>query len=498
MTTNADATSSGSGAGIAVGVFVTDSKAYIDSTAATPVTAKSLTISADTDNTTPTKGTSAPGGADKAGNGTSANSPTQSSTQTAAAGGKADNKSKTADGNQNVSAALAVTVLVATTQAYISPTDASAVHTIDVGTGALKIHAGAKNTASATADAGNVKFAPDAPTLATATSGGSLADSKAFFYKLTAVFVSGEGLPSSEATIKTGTGSGTNKITLTWTAVDGATNYKIYRSDESGKEELLDTVGAVTTYTDDGTKTPSGALPTTSNVGIAVAVAVNVAVINTTTYLAHDASLKSGGVTLETTAPAEASAFKASSTSGAGGSSVGVAGSIAVNVVVANATSDVEGTDPVAVNGADLSLSATSNLDNQALATAKQATDGSASGVGISVAVNVVNDTTTAGLPDNAVLNGAKNLTINSTGTDSMTTTANGGASTGSGTVALAAQAAIAISNVTTTASVGTGPTLDVDGRPDGPRDPERQDDHEGIGRHEGRQRRASACRSRS
>ena len=168
-------------------------------------------------------------------------------------------------------------------------------------------------------------------------------------------------------------------------------------------------------------------------------------------------------VTVEATAPA-ASSFKATAISGAGGSSVGVAGSIAVNVVVANTTSDLQGASPVTLNGADLTLSATSNLDNQALATAKQAADGSASGVGASVAVNVVNDTTTAGLPDGSVLVGAKNLTITSTGTDSMTTTANGGASAGSGSLALSAQVAITISNITTSATVGTGPDLTLTG----------------------------------
>ena len=254
---------------------------------------------------------------------------------------------------------------------------------------------------------------------------------------------------------------------MSWTAVGGATGYKIYRGGTSGDETLMKTiVGATTTYTDDATDTPDGSTkpPTTDpSSGIAVGVSVNVAVITTKAFLSHNANLKATTVTVETTAPA-ASSFQASSTSGAGGSNVGVAGSIAVNVVVSNTTTDVEGTDPVGVNGADVSLSATSNIDNQALATAKQATDGSASGVGISVAVNVVNDTTAAGLPDDSVLNGAKNLTITATSTDSMTTTANGGASTGSGTVALAAQAAIAISNITTTASVGSGPTLTLTG----------------------------------
>ena len=72
--------------------------------------------------------------------------------------------------------------------------------------------------------------------------------------------------------------------------------------------------------------------------------------------------------------------------------------------------------------------------------------------------MNVVNDTTTAGLPANVVLTGVKDLTINATSTDSMTTSAEGGAAA-AGSVALSAQVAIAISNVTTTASIGSGST---------------------------------------
>ena len=180
VTTNADSSAAGLGAGIAVAVFVTDSQAYIDSTAATPVTAKNLTLAADTDNAAPTKGTASPKGDESEGGDTSANSPTANDTggvsakQTAAAGGKADGKSTTADGGQNKSAALAVVVLIATTQAYISPADASSAHIIDTTGGVQTVHAGAKNVASATADAGNVKFSPDPPTLTASTSGGSL------------------------------------------------------------------------------------------------------------------------------------------------------------------------------------------------------------------------------------------------------------------------------------------------------------------------------------
>ena len=67
VTTNADASAAGLGAGIAVAVFVTDSEAYIDSTAATPVTAKNLTVAADTDNAAPTKGTASPKGDESGG-----------------------------------------------------------------------------------------------------------------------------------------------------------------------------------------------------------------------------------------------------------------------------------------------------------------------------------------------------------------------------------------------------------------------------------------------
>ena len=57
-----------------------------------------------------------------------------------------------------------MTVLVATTQAYIAPNERQS-RTIDVGTGTILVHAGASASSSAIADAGNVKFSPDAPTL---------------------------------------------------------------------------------------------------------------------------------------------------------------------------------------------------------------------------------------------------------------------------------------------------------------------------------------------
>ena len=259
-------------------------------------------------------------------------------------------------------------------------------------------------------------------------------------------------------------GTNTNKITLNWTAVAGATQYKIYRGTASGEEQLLaTTVGAVLTYTDDTNATPTGAMPTTSaSSGIAVAVGVNVVDVTTRAYLARNAVLTGSTVTVESLAPA-ASNFLAQSTSGAGGSSVGVAGSIAINIVFSGTSASIETPAPVAVNG-DLVLTATSNLDNKALALAKQSAEGDASGIGASFALNVVNDTTSAGIADNATLTGVDDLTLTATATDTMTTTAEGGASAGSGSLALSAQAAISISNVTTSASIGIGSPLTIGG----------------------------------
>ena len=448
VTTAADASSTGSGASVAVVVMITNSEAYVDSKHATPVTGKSLTISADTDNAAPTSAQSSPAGAnDNAATpqGTNANSPTQQATtrvngahvlgailtvhttggfansgvftvegvggnclysgrtdttftgisgcsgsvadgayvrgtsqqQATPAAAQANNQSKTSDGNQNLSAALAVVVLVATTQAYISAAD-TATHTISTPGGANKIHAGSKHATSATADGGNVKFSPGAPTLGTAA-GGSLAVDTTYFYKVTAVFGAAESLPSAEASKKT---SATDKtIELNWTAVAGATGYKVYRGTDERRREAADALGAVTTFTDDGSAALIGDAPPTSDPtsGYGIAVAVNVAVVTTKAFVSGKTTINAASLTVEALAPS-ASSYAAEATSGAGGSSVGVAGSIAVNVLVANTTADLEGAGPVTLNG-DLTLTASSDMTNGAVALAKQSANGNTTGI---------------------------------------------------------------------------------------------------------------------
>ncbi|MES1247222.1 MAG: hypothetical protein ABUS54_06080, partial [Actinomycetota bacterium] len=535
VTTKADSSASGTGAGIAVGVVVTNAYAYVDSTASEPVHAKSLTLTADTNDSSPTTGKSSPKGSE--GNDTSANDPTNnpanggSTAQHDAAGGKADGLSKTSDGNQNNSAALAVTVLVATTHAYIAPNDAATPHTFDVGTGALKVHAGVTGNASAEADAGNVKFSPDAPTVSATGGGGHLVGGTTYYYRVSALFngdnsttVNGAsqslaggtltvasttgwdssgvfkvgtavcsyasktatsftgitgctGTPSNGATVQqldesmpgpegtfAAAGSTSDRSSgLTWVAVPNAVGYRVYRGTSTGDEKLLDATTG-TTYTDNSNTTPTGDMPTEdAKSGIGVAVAVNVVVLDTQAWLGGNLALTAGGgTTVETIAPGTGtSTFSAHSISGAGGTGTAtVAGSVAVNVVTTTAGSSVL-TAPAAVelNGNDLTITAKSNQTNSAIADAKQSTDGNTVGIGASFALNVINDTTSASLPDDVALTGTKNLTLTADATDATTTTANGGASAGTGSLALSAQVAITLSNVTTSASIGSGST---------------------------------------
>lgn len=93
----------------------------------------------------------------------------------------------------------------------------------------------------------------------TSTSGGTLA-AGTYYWKVTATAAGGEGIGSNEVTAVT-TGATSSQI-LNWTAVTGATGYKIYRGTAAGAENILvATVAAVTTYTDIGGAGTAGAPP---------------------------------------------------------------------------------------------------------------------------------------------------------------------------------------------------------------------------------------------
>ena len=106
---------------------------------------------------------------------------------------------------------------------------------------------------------------PEALVAATATMGGSLASGD-YVYQVTAYDANGETMASAAAAITVPSGTSTNVVTLNWDAVSGATGYKVYGRTAALK--LLIATVTTNSYTDGGSVTPAGALPTTSAVQI--------------------------------------------------------------------------------------------------------------------------------------------------------------------------------------------------------------------------------------
>lgn len=97
----------------------------------------------------------------------------------------------------------------------------------------------------------------------TATTGGTLA-AGTYSYRVAAKNAFGSTLAST-ATTQATTGA-TSTVTVNWGAVSGATGYDVFGR-IGGSELLIASVGAVTTYTDTGAITPAGALPTSNTTG---------------------------------------------------------------------------------------------------------------------------------------------------------------------------------------------------------------------------------------
>ena len=125
----------------------------------------------------------------------------------------------------------------------------------------------------------NAAFTAGTGTLAAAT----------YYYRVSAINAYGETIPSVETSFAAAATTGVN---VNWGAVTGATGYKIYgRSTDA--ELLIATVGAVTTYLDDGSVTPVGAMPTTDTTGFHfidwnVASAFVLTMTNNTTFVSSN------------------------------------------------------------------------------------------------------------------------------------------------------------------------------------------------------------------
>ena len=105
-----------------------------------------------------------------------------------------------------------------------------------------------------------------APTVNGPYAGGSLTYPNTYYYEITAVdSMGGETTPSSQGASGTQTSSANRTYTITWSAVSGASAYKIYRCyGTSGCTEVYIASTSTTSYTDNGV-TAGTAIPPTTN-----------------------------------------------------------------------------------------------------------------------------------------------------------------------------------------------------------------------------------------
>lgn len=104
--------------------------------------------------------------------------------------------------------------------------------------------------------------APVQSASSTATTGGTLA-AATYYYVITGTTAAGETLSSNE--ISQVTTGATSTVTVNWTAVTGATGYRIYRGTSAGGESVYYAVGAVATYVDTNAASTGGTPPVRDN-----------------------------------------------------------------------------------------------------------------------------------------------------------------------------------------------------------------------------------------
>jgi hypothetical protein len=207
----------------------------------------------------------------------------------------------------------------------------------------------------------------------------------------------------------------------------------------------------------DGSKTSS------SGTGVGVGVALGFVTGETLAWVGGTTSLTASSVALSAVLHAD-NTYTAEAVSGSGdGAETGVAGAFALQVIRNDVTAALRSGAAVSIgNNAGVTLTATSAT--KAVTTAMPDTVGAASelGIGASVALLVAETVTSAVIEDTANLAGAGALALNATGTHVDATTAKGGTS-GGGT-AIGGAFALAVTDNTTVAEIGTGDALAVGG----------------------------------
>ena len=211
----------------------------------------------------------------------------------------------------------------------------------------------------------------------------------------------------------------------------------------------------------DGTAKADGSATDAGTLGVGAAVAVNLADVTNSATIGVGAAVvaqrrDARGVMTVNGADAT-NTFDTETTSGAAAGTIGVAGSVSVAILTINTTAAISSTAAVDAGGGAISLTATSTSASTNKAQPKiDGVTAKTVGVGASVSLTVLNDTTTASVGQDVTLVNAGSLSASATTTDAATGFAKNGAAGG---VALTADVAIMLSNVTTSATIASGAT---------------------------------------
>ena len=196
-----------------------------------------------------------------------------------------------------------------------------------------------------------------------------------------------------------------------------------------------------------------------SSVGVGVAVGINLAKVQNNATLAGQ-GISAGSLAVSAgmnSAGAGTNSFITNSTSGAGGTNVGVAGSLAVNLVDTQSFASISAVTPVAISGGSVTIVA----ENESVSTANAIPDTTGAtgnvGVGASVALNIVANRTTASVADGTSITTPGSVTLSADSVHSITTTAEAGSSGG---ISITPALALSLVNNVTTARLGTSTSV--------------------------------------
>ncbi len=167
----------------------------------------------------------------------------------------------------------------------------------------------------------------------------------------------------------------------------------------------------------------------TAKVGVGAAVALNLVSASALATIGENSTINTDGVTVNAgmAGSAPMNQFGANATSGAGAGDIGVAGAVAINIVTNTSQALIAPSASVDAQGGDVSVTSLNTSTDLTFAIPGSPATGGSLGVGASLALNVINNTTDSEVQDGAALTNAGNVTVTAGSSQTILTWAQNG-----------------------------------------------------------------------